>query len=194
MIGIIAAKIVTVLAFVGAGFYGMAQIGHGGESEGIRSRVESAVGPATRRRGSTVELLQRRAAEREACVSGNMTADCKHLSQRDAVPATSAATTGGASPSAETHQPPDTGTVKTSAKGGEQGKPQKSRRLAATSLPRPSRAAARSRTHQTHAGRRGRTAPGAARRHRPGIDERYYPRVAYTPWWLPSHSWHERSN
>jgi hypothetical protein len=194
MIGIIAAKIVTVLAFAGTVFYGMAHIGHRGESESIRSRAESAVAPATRRRGSTLELLQRRAAERDACASGNMAADCNHLVQREAVPAASAATPGRSSTSAETNDPPYTGTVKTSAKGGGQGQPQRSRRLLATSLPRPSRVAARSRAHQTHAGRRGRTARWAARRHRPGVDERYYPRVAYTPWWVPSYSWHERSN
>jgi hypothetical protein len=193
MIGIIAAKIVAVLAVGGTVFYGMAYIGHRGESDGIGSRVESAVAPATRRRSSSLEFLQRRATEKEACASGNLSADCSHLVEREAVPAASAGTPGASSPSAETRDPPHTGTVKTSAKVGRQGKLQRSRRLAATSLPRKSRVAARSRAHQAHAGRPGRTVRWVARRHRPGVDERYYPRVAYTPWWVPGHSWHERS-
>jgi hypothetical protein len=194
MIAIIGAKIVAVLAVGGAIFYGVAYVGQRAESDVIRGVVESAVAPGTRRRSSSLEFLQRRAAEKEACASGNLSGDCSHLVEREAVPAANAGTAGASSRSAETHDPPHTGTVKTSAKVGRQGKPQRSRRLAATSLPRPSRVAARSRAHQAHAGRPGRTGRWVARRHRPGVDERYYPRVAYTPWWVPGHSWHERSN
>jgi len=94
MIGIIIAKIVTVLAFVGAIFYGLAHISQRGKSEGIRIRVESAVNPATRRRSSSLELLQRRAAEKKACASGNLSADCSHLVERAAVPPASGARQG----------------------------------------------------------------------------------------------------
>jgi hypothetical protein len=189
MIGIIITKIVTVLAFVGAIFYGLAHISHRGESEGIRSRVESAVNAATPRRSSSLEFLQRRAAAKEACASDNLSADCRQLVQRAAVPPGSAATPGALSPSAETEDPPHTGTVKTSAKVGRRGKPS-----AATSPPRPSRVVARSRAHQAHARRPGRAVRWVVRGRPPGVDDRYYPRVAYTPWWVPSHFRYERSN
>ena len=192
MIGIIAAKIVAVLAVGGAIFYGVAYVGQRGESDGIRSRVESAVAPSPRRRSSSLEFLQRRVAEKDACTSGRMAADCNHLVQREAVPAASVATPGSSSQSAESRDPPHTGTLKASAKIARH---QRSRKLAASSLPHPSRVAARSRAHQAYAARPGRTVRWAARPQRwPGVGERYYPRLAYSPWWVPSHPWHERSN
>ena len=192
MIGIIAAKIVAVLAVGGAIFYGVAYVGQRGESDGVRSRVESAVVPSPRRRGSSLEFLRRRVAEKDACTSGNMAADCSHLVRREAVPAASVATPGSSSQSAESRDPPHTGTLKASAKIARH---QRSRKLAASSLPHPSRVAARSRAHQAYAARPGRTVRWAARRQRwPGVGERYYPRMAYSPWWVPSHPWHERSN
>jgi hypothetical protein len=189
MIGIIAAKVVAVLAVGGSVFYGIAYINHQDEPAGTRSRVETAVAPATRRRSSSLEFLQRRAAEKEACASGDLSADCSHVVQREAVPVASVATPESAQ--SETRDPPHTGTLKASSKIARQGRPQRSRTLAASSLPRPIRVAARSRAY---AGRSVRTARWAARRNRHGIEERYYPRMAYTPWWVPSHSWHERSN
>jgi hypothetical protein len=140
------------------------------------------------------ELSKRQLARRASFVkrrhdAGNLSADCRHLVERAAVPPASPARPGALSPSAGTDDPPHTGTVKTSAKVGRQGKP-----LAATSLPRPSRVAARSRAHQAHARRPGRAVRWVVRRHPPGVDDGYYPRVAYTPWWAPSHSWYERNN
>jgi hypothetical protein len=192
MITIIAAKIVAVLAVGGAIFYGVAYVGQPAESDFIRSRVESAVASGPRRRSSSLEFLQRRAADKDACASGNVAADCGHFVRREAVAGASAATPGSSSKSTEIHDPPHTGTVRMSAKVARH---QRSRRLAASSLPRPSRVAARSRAHQAYAARPGRTVRWAVRRQRwLGAGERYYPRVAYTPWWVPSHSWHERSD
>ena len=79
MIGSIAAKLVAVLAAAGTIFYGVAYVSNRGESDGIRSRLERAVAPGTPRRSSSLELLQRRAAEKDACASGNMAGDCSHL-------------------------------------------------------------------------------------------------------------------
>jgi hypothetical protein len=190
MFGIIAAKIAIVLTLGGAVFYCIASLGYRGEPEGLRSRVEIALAPGARRRSSSLEFLQRRAAE-EACAA-NPSAHCSHLVKRGPVPPASMATDGVSSPSAESHDPPHTGTVKASAKVVRHGKPQRSRRFVATSLPR--RVAARSRAHQAHAGRPRRTVRWVARGHPPGVHERHYPRVAFTPWWAPSQTWHERSN
>ena len=192
MIGVIAAKIVAVLAVGGAIFYGVVYVGQRGESDGIRSRVESAVVPNPLRRSSSLEFLQRRVAEKDACTSGSMAADCSHLVRREAVPAASVTTPGSSSQSAESRDPPHTGTLKAS---GKIARHQRSRKLAASSLPHPSRVAARSRVHQAYAARPGRTVGWAGRRQRwPGVGERYYPRVDNTRWWIPSHPWHERSN
>jgi hypothetical protein len=192
MIGVIAAKIVAVLAVGGAIFYGVAYVGQRGASDRIRSRAESAVASSPSGRSSSLEFVRRRVAEKEACTSGSMAADCSHLVRREAAPAVSMATPGSSSESAESRDPPHTGTLKASAKIARH---QRSRKLAASSLPRPSRVAARSRAHQAYAARPGRTVRWAARRQRwPGVGERYYPRMAYSPWWVPSHPWHERSN
>jgi hypothetical protein len=191
MIGSIAAKLVAVLAAAGTIFYGVAYVSNRGESDGIRSRLERAVAPGTPRRSSSLELLQRRAAEKDACASGNMAGDCSHVAQREAVRGANAAKPRG-SPSTEIDDPPITGTVGASAKVPRQERLEGSRRMAGSSLPRPSRVAARSRAHQAYARRQDRTAQWSARQHRwPGVAGRYSPRVAYTPWWMPTQFWSE---
>jgi hypothetical protein len=182
MIGSIAAKLVAVLAAAGTIFYGVAYVSNRGESDGIRSRLERAVAPGTTRRSSSLELLQRRAAEKDACASGNMAGDCSRLAQREAAQGASAAKPRG-SPSTEIYDPPITGTVDASAKGRRQERLEGSRRMAGSSLPRPSRVAAKSRAHQAYARRQDRTVRGVA--------GRYSPRVAYTPWWMPTQFWSE---
>jgi hypothetical protein len=191
MVGSIGAKLVAVLAAAGIIFYSVAYVSDRGESDGIRSRVDRAVAPGTPRRSSSLEFLQRRAAEKDACASGSRTGDCSHLAQREAVPGASAAKPQGA-PSTEIYDPPNTGTVNASAKGPRQERLKGSRRMAASVLPRPSQVAAKSRAHQAYARRHDRTVRWTARQHRwPGVAGRYSPRVAYTPWWMPTPFWSE---
>jgi hypothetical protein len=161
MIGMIGAKIVAVLAVAGTMFYGVTYVSHRGEPDGIDSRVERSVAPGMRRRSSSLEFLQRRAAEKDACVSGNMAADCSH--QREPVAGASGATPRTLATD-ETHEPTSTRSLKTSLKRLE--KTHRNRKLAASSLPRPNRVAARSRAHQAYAGRQGRPVRSAARRQR----------------------------
>lgn len=204
MISIIA-KLAVVAALGTAVFYALYAMSHLNQrsaSSWTPAQVDGAMNAATRGRSSSLDLLQRRAAESATCTSHawSNVPDCKVAAsptfRREAMTDANGAypqlpTSTSCTPDPEALNPLQTGTL-TSAR---QGKLDRARTMTASSLPRKTRLTDSSRA-RAYAARPARKVRWAARSQRQfGYPEPYSPRLAYTPWWSSAHSWRdERGN
>jgi hypothetical protein len=199
MIGIVAAKL-AVIAAIGSAVVGISHLNQRSVSHWNVGEVESTTKPVVQRRSSSLGVRQRRALDDAACASQSWrttSPDCVAVAPpmiaRDTTPGgnvVQSQLSAGQSYVADSGalEPSQTGTVTTSARPERRAK---ARRISASSPQRKSRLTVRSRM-QAYPERPARKIRWAARPQRwVGYGERYSPRMAYSPWWLPAQSWRE---
>ena len=204
MIAIIA-KLAVVAALGTAVFYALYAMSHLNQrsaSGWTPAQVDGAMNAASRGRSSSLDLLQRRAAENTTCASHSWpNAPHCNVAASSTFRREVMSDANGAHPQlpAPTSRTPDPEAVDPSQTGtltsGRQGKLDRARRMTASSLPRKTRLTVGSRA-RAYAARPAPKVRWAARSQRRfGYPEPYSPRLAYTPWWSSGHSWRdERGN
>jgi hypothetical protein len=195
----IIAKLAVVAALGTAGFYALYATSHLNQpsaSGWVPGQVNGAMNPATRVRSSSLDVLQRRAAENASCASRSWsnappcTVGTSPTFRREVMSGENGAhpqlpAPRSRTPDSEASDPSHTGAL-TSAR---EGKLDTARRMTASSPPRKTRLTVGSRA-QAYAARPARKVRWATRSQRRfGYREPYSPRLAYTPWWSPGYSW-----